>query len=81
MARKAEVQLGQVWTAKVSNQIVKVRLDAVSRFGGWDAVNLKTGRSVRIKSAAKLRRLVPDTEHSGITFDDTDGYVTRERYI
>jgi hypothetical protein len=57
MTRK-EVHVGGRYTAKVSNKIVTVRLDAESRFGGWDATNVETGRKVRIKTAARLRRAV-----------------------
>ena len=53
--KKAEVVLGGVYVAKVSNKLVYVRIDDVSRFGGWNATNLNTDRQVRIKSAAKLR--------------------------
>lgn len=52
---KRDVVIGKTYAAKVSGAIVPVRLVAISRYGGWDAVNEKTGRSVRIKSAAKLR--------------------------
>jgi hypothetical protein len=31
------VQVGGVYTAKVSNRLVQVRIDGVSRHGGWDA--------------------------------------------
>ena len=52
---KKEVEIGAVYSAKVSNVVVPVRIDAPSRYGGWDATNLVTRRSIRIKSAAKLR--------------------------
>jgi hypothetical protein len=32
-----------------------VRIDAESRYGGWEATNLTTNKKVRIKSPAKLR--------------------------
>ena len=32
-----------------------VRIDRESPYGGWDATNLATGRSVRIRTAARLR--------------------------
>lgn len=60
---RRDVVLGGVYTAKVSNVVVNVRLDTVNRFGGWNATNLATGRAVRIKSAGKLRSIVstPDS--------------------
>ena len=54
--KKAEVALGRVYVAKVSNKLSKVRLDRESPYGGWVATNLETNREVRIHSAAKLRR-------------------------
>jgi hypothetical protein len=54
--KKSEVTIGNVYCAKVSNQLVDVRIDAESRHGGWDATNLLTGRKVRIRSAQRLAR-------------------------
>ena len=56
--KKADVQIGGTYKAKVSDKIVPVRITGESRFGGWDAVNTATGRSVRIKSAQRLREAV-----------------------
>lgn len=65
--RKNEVKIGGTYVAKVSGKLVTVRLDSASRFGGWDATNLYTGRSVRIKTAARLRKVTvyaPDPNKS-----------------
>ena len=40
--KKNEVKIGGVYTAKVTNKMVQVRIDAESRYGGWDATNLAT---------------------------------------
>ena len=56
--KKNEVKIGRVYTAKVTNKVVQVRIDAESRHGGWDATNLATGKKVRIKSPARLRGAV-----------------------
>ncbi len=56
--KKAEVQIGKQYAARISGRLTVVRLDAESRFGGWNATNTATKRSVRIRSAAKLRREV-----------------------
>jgi len=56
--KKNEVQIGSVYTAKVTNKVVQVRIDAESRYGGWDATNLETGKKVRIQSAQRLRAAV-----------------------
>ena len=53
--QKSEVKIGGTYVAKVTNKIVHVRIDAVSRYGGWDATNLETHKKVRIKSAQRLR--------------------------
>lgn len=53
--KKSDVKVGAVYTAKVSDKIAEVRIDAESRHGGWEATNLATGKKVRIKSAQRLR--------------------------
>jgi len=53
--KKNEVQLGGVYTAKVSDKIVEVRIDGENRHGGWNATNLATGKKIHIKSPARLR--------------------------
>lgn len=55
---KSQVSIGKTYVAKVSNSLVRVRLDSVCSYGGWNATNLDTNRQVRIKSAAKLRKEV-----------------------
>ena len=56
--KKNEVQVGGVYTAKVTNRLVQVRIFAESRYGGWDATNLQTGKTVRIQSPQRLRSAV-----------------------
>ncbi len=53
--KSSEVKIGGVYTAKVTNKVVEVRIDAESQHGGWEATNLATGKKVRIKSAQRLR--------------------------
>jgi len=53
-----EVQIGKTYTAKVSDKLVEVRIEAENRHGGWDAVNLATGKKVRIKTSRRLRAAV-----------------------
>lgn len=55
---KKDVLIGRTYAVKVSERIAPVRLDSASPHGGWNGTNLTTGRSVRIRSAAKLRREV-----------------------
>ena len=56
--KKNEVQVGGVYSAKVSDKLVEVRIDAESRHGGWEATNLATNKKVRIKSAQRLRAVI-----------------------
>jgi hypothetical protein len=56
--KKNEVKIGGVYTAKVTNKVVQVRIDAESRYGGWDGTNMETGKKVRIKSPTRLRAAV-----------------------
>ena len=58
--KKNEVKIGGVYTAKVTDKVVEVRIDAESRYGGWDGTNLATGKKVRVKSPAKLRAAAGD---------------------
>ena len=52
--KKHEVKVGGTFLAKISDKVVPVRITGESRYGGWDAVT-KTGKTVRIKSAQRLR--------------------------
>jgi len=54
--KKNEVIIGGVYAAKVSGKVVPVRITGESPYGGWDAVNEQTKRTVRVRSAARLRR-------------------------
>ena len=53
--KKANVKIGQTYLCKVGRNLTEVRIDSESPHGGWNATNVKTGRSVRIKSAQRLR--------------------------
>ena len=54
--RKSEVQIGDTYLVKVSGHIVPVTILRESQHGGWVGRNENTGREVRIRSAARLRR-------------------------
>lgn len=51
-----QVAIGGKYIAKVGGKEAVVRIDRVSPYGGWDATNIITGRSVRIRSPQRLRR-------------------------
>ena len=53
--KKADVKTGEVYSAKVSGNVVPVRIDRENPRGGWEGTNLVTGKAVRIKSAQRLR--------------------------
>jgi hypothetical protein len=53
--KKDQVKIGGTYVAKVSDRLTTVRITGESRYGGWDAVNTKTGKAIRIKSAQRLR--------------------------
>jgi len=64
--KKNEIEIGQVYSAKVTDKVVPVRIDKANPRGGWDATNLHTNRSVRIKSPRKLRgRATAPASHAG----------------
>ena len=54
--KRQDVQIGSTYIAKVSGVLAKVRITGESPFGGWVGRNLATGREIRIRSAARLRR-------------------------
>jgi hypothetical protein len=56
--RKNQVQVGLTYRVKVSGVVTDVRLDTENPHGGWNGTNIKTGRSVRVKTAGRLRREV-----------------------
>ncbi|MFN0132727.1 MAG: winged helix-turn-helix domain-containing protein [Phycisphaerales bacterium] len=60
--KKEQVEVGGTYSAKVGTQVVPVRITAEKWLGdkhaGWVATNTTTGRTVRIKSAQRLRREV-----------------------
>ena len=53
--KKADVQIGHVYPAKVSGKVVQVQILNLSTHGGWDVRNLRTLRTIHVKTAARLR--------------------------
>ena len=53
--KKHEVEVGKTYRVKVSGVLADVRITGENPHGGWDAVNVSTKRTVRIKSAQRLR--------------------------
>ena len=59
MKKSDNITIGKTYIVKVSGHLVPVRLEQVSMYGGWIGRNTRTGREVRIRTAAKLRREAP----------------------
>lgn len=85
--RKAEVEIGAHYRVQVSGQIVRVRILRSLYSGGWEAVSLKTGRTIHIRTAQRLRPDVPAVVAArlpidvfsveGSAFDSPSGLVER----
>jgi len=54
--KKADVEIGGEYIAKVSGKLAVVKIQFEAARGGWFGINVKTGREIRIKSAQRLRR-------------------------
>lgn len=60
--KKNDVETGATYVAKVSGKLARVRVERENPYGGWDAVNIDTGRYVRIRSAGRLRCVARTTK-------------------
>ncbi len=60
--RTKQIQIGGVYTAKVTGRVVPIRIDAINDEGGWDGTNLATGKAVRVPTPRRLRREVTRAE-------------------
>ncbi|HZT32788.1 MAG TPA: hypothetical protein VFA33_23070 [Bryobacteraceae bacterium] len=61
--KRCEIEVGNTYIAKVSGALAKVRITGESPYGGWVGRNLATGREIRIRSAARLRRPANDAPY------------------
>jgi hypothetical protein len=57
-----QIKIGRVYTAKVKNREVSLRVDEEHPDGGWGTTSLFSGRRVRIKTATRFGRPVTKTE-------------------
>lgn len=53
--KKADVKIGGTYLMKVSGRLTHVRIEHARTYGGWEGKNIRTGRTVFIRSAARLR--------------------------
>ena len=60
--KKNQVTIGDVYTAKVSGNLARIRITGENPNGGWDGLNLDTNRKVRIKTAGRLHRQIVDPD-------------------
>jgi hypothetical protein len=56
--KKKDVQIGEAYIVRVSGLLAPVRIVRENPSGGWDGANIRTGHSVRVRSAARLRGVV-----------------------
>ncbi len=55
--KKSEVKVNETYRVKVSGTLVDVKITTENPRGGWDGLNLATGKTVRIKSPQRLREV------------------------
>ena len=60
--KKHYVQVGSTYIVKVSGTLARVRISREHDRGGWYGTNLATGREIRIRTAARLRKEVPPAQ-------------------
>ncbi len=58
--KNSDVQIGAMYLVKVADNLVPVKLIREHSSGGWEGVSAKTGKTIRIKSAQRLRRRLAD---------------------
>jgi hypothetical protein len=58
--KKSDVQTGATYLVKVANNLVPVKIDREHDNGGWVSTSVKTGKTIRIKSAQRLRKCLDD---------------------
>ena len=75
---KHEVEIGGTYSCKVSDKLTVVRIDRVSKYGGWDATNLTTKNAVRIKSAGRLRGKAGDRAAQGASVASGNAKATQD---
>lgn len=71
--KKKEVVIGNHYVAAVSGKETVIKITGESRFGGWDAFNLQTSRTIRIKSAQRLRYEVIRNDEGKFIHKDMKG--------
>jgi hypothetical protein len=57
--KKADVKINATYVVKVANNLVPVKIVREHANGGWEGESLKTGKTIRIKTAQRLRAPAP----------------------
>lgn len=60
--KSTQVEVGATYSAKVSGQLVPVRIESEAVGGGYWGRNLQTSRTIRLRSARRLRSLLVGPE-------------------
>ena len=58
--KKNDVQIGATYLVKVAGNLVPVKITREHDNGGWVGTSVKTGKTIRIKSAQRLRKQLAD---------------------
>ena len=58
--KNSDVQIGATYLVKVADNLVPVKLTREHPSGGWEGTSEKTGETIRIKSAQRLRKRLAD---------------------
>ncbi|MBN1460931.1 MAG: winged helix-turn-helix domain-containing protein [Armatimonadetes bacterium] len=58
--KKNDVQTGATYLVKVASNLVPVKIDREHDNGGWVGTSVKTGKTIRVKSAQRLRKCLDD---------------------
>jgi HB1, ASXL, restriction endonuclease HTH domain len=58
--KKADVKVGATYLVKVAGNLVPVKIDREHPSGGWEGTSQKSGKTIRIKSAQRLRKRLAD---------------------
>ena len=72
--KKAEVKISGKYYANVSGNRTEIQIESEKASGGWNAINLATGKKILIKSAQRLLGVVGNRK--GRTKVTTEGNVT-----
>lgn len=60
--RAKDIEVGNTYRALVSGKITVVRVIKINPNGGYWATNIRTGRTVKMRTAARFHERVYETE-------------------